>query len=267
MISAHVDDFAVDSAGTGIKFRQNGGRVKFIAATMSEFGSPFRSGGEYARFRADCCLEVEEKFDMSMETWNWHDGEAGYSLDARHKVLQAIREFEPDIIVCPHTFIAHPDLRNVSNLVSDASFFATMPNMLPIVPAMKKMPLVFNIWSPTIHRATPFVVDVAIAVDDVFEDIMAMAAIHGGSMYEWVTPASGDPNDLLKMSQEEALAWYRKDVVEPAYMQRADIGREKLIERYGEEKGKNVKYAELFQVTGYASELPSKEELLKIFPF
>jgi len=42
--------------------------------------------------------------------------------------------------------------------------------------------------------------------------------------------------------------------------------REKLIELYGEEKGKKVQYAEAFQVCEYGRR-PSEAELKKLFPF
>ena len=41
--------------------------------------------------------------------------------------------------------------------------------------------------------------------------------------------------------------------------------RDKLIELYGEEKGRKVKYAEAFEVCEYGSR-PSREQLKKMFP-
>jgi len=46
----------------------------------------------------------------------------------------------------------------------------------------------------------------------------------------------------------------------------ADKYRAKLIELYGEEKGKKVKYAEAFELCEYGRQ-PSKNALLKLFPF
>jgi hypothetical protein len=46
----------------------------------------------------------------------------------------------------------------------------------------------------------------------------------------------------------------------------ADKYRNKLIELYGPEQGKNVKYAEAFEVCEYGRQ-PSKQELLELFPF
>jgi hypothetical protein len=46
----------------------------------------------------------------------------------------------------------------------------------------------------------------------------------------------------------------------------ADRFRPKLIELLGAERGKEVKYAEAFEVCEYGSR-PSKDDLLRIFPF
>ena len=46
----------------------------------------------------------------------------------------------------------------------------------------------------------------------------------------------------------------------------ADKYRKKLIEQYGQEKGKNVQYAEAFEVCEYGSQ-PSQRQLKQLFPF
>ena len=45
----------------------------------------------------------------------------------------------------------------------------------------------------------------------------------------------------------------------------ANLYRDKLIELYGEEKGKQVRYAEAFEVCEYGRQ-PSAEELRQLFP-
>jgi len=44
------------------------------------------------------------------------------------------------------------------------------------------------------------------------------------------------------------------------------VERGRLIERYGEEKGRQVKYAEAFEITEYGGQ-PSPEQLKEMFPF
>ena len=46
----------------------------------------------------------------------------------------------------------------------------------------------------------------------------------------------------------------------------ADRCREKLIEFYGAEKGRQVRYAEAFEICEYGRQ-PSAEELRRLFPF
>ena len=46
----------------------------------------------------------------------------------------------------------------------------------------------------------------------------------------------------------------------------AERFRKTLVEEFGEEKGKAVKYAEAFEVCEYGTQ-PSKEDLKRIFPW
>ena len=42
--------------------------------------------------------------------------------------------------------------------------------------------------------------------------------------------------------------------------------RQKLVERYGPDRGKKIQYAEAFELSEYGS-IPSVEELKELFPF
>ena len=66
--------------------------------------------------------------------------------------------------------------------------------------------------------------------------------------------------------EEEA----RKAYIKGRFQQRdgsiADRYRDRLVELYGERKGKAIKYAEAFELCEYGSQ-PTLEELKKLFPF
>jgi N-acetylglucosamine malate deacetylase 1 len=82
--------------------------------------------------------------------------------------------------------------------------------------------------------------------------------------YEW-NPWLFGYLDQVPKEKPARLDWTRRQQTRRA-AGLADRFRSKLIDLLGPEKGKEVKYAEAFEVCEYGSQ-PSKEELLRIFPF
>jgi hypothetical protein len=83
-------------------------------------------------------------------------------------------------------------------------------------------------------------------------------------MYEWL-PYNQGILDKVPDGEAARRAWlisWRS----PGWKRTADRFREKLIERYGPERGRRVEYAEGFEVSEYGS-LPTPEELAALFPF
>lgn len=77
----------------------------------------------------------------------------------------------------------------------------------------------------------------------------------------------GDASRVPKNAEERKAALERlRDAFRRRFARIADSNREKLIELYGEEKGRQVKYAEAFEICEYGRQ-PSKQDLRKLFPF
>ena len=72
------------------------------------------------------------------------------------------------------------------------------------------------------------------------------------------------------LPKDEAEREQRREGVRESFKRRsartADTYRDKLIELYGEERGKQVKYAEAFEICEYGRR-PSGEEIKRLFPF
>lgn len=261
MISGHPDDYTLFGGGMGQKIIKNGGRVKFISMTMGEQGNPFRSGGELARKRLSCCGAVEDHFGVDIEVWNFHDGETWYTLETRNRVLEAIRTFKTDIVVCPHPFCTHPDLKNTGELVQEAAYFSSIINILPNVPALERKPVVLYPWWHEIRsRVSPFQSDIAITSEDIIDELCEITALHGSTVYEWAAFKHNMLEALEQMSEKERILWHRKTVIEPFHQRRAEIGRTQLIERYGIKKGGTIRFAEVFEISEYGRQ-PEKREL------
>jgi N-acetylglucosamine malate deacetylase 1 len=105
---------------------------------------------------------------------------------------------------------------------------------------------------------------VVVAIDDVIDKKMEMYHQHTSQMYEWLPYNRGALSKYPK-SDQERLQWLsnsRRKSNESI----ANKFRDKLIELYGEEKGKQVKYAEAFELSEYGTSL-NESNLKTLFPF
>jgi hypothetical protein len=79
---------------------------------------------------------------------------------------------------------------------------------------------------------------------------------------------SGNESRIAKNERERAAA--RRKVRErfrSRFERTANQYRDKLIEIYGEKKGKKVRYAEAFEITEYGRRPSDNELKTKLFPF
>ena len=139
-----------------------------------------------------------------------------------------------------------------------------VPFLCPDTPPLKKSP-VFLYSADRFQTPTPFRADVVVAIDSVIErKVDAMAAmpsqfIEGGAM--------GNASRVPKTEAEKEAAYERlRQRFKSRFASTANRFRDKLIELYGEEKGKQVRYAEAFEICEYGRQ-PSPEEIRRLFPF
>ena len=113
----------------------------------------------------------------------------------------------------------------------------------------------------------PFQADIAVSVDDVFDE--KLAAIHEmpSQHYEGGANDSEEYVSKVPSATDEAgrKAWLRKRWTDRQGAE-ADRFREALIKWYGPEIGAEVKFAEAFEICEYGRQ-PNKEEIKALFPF
>ena len=97
-----------------------------------------------------------------------HDGELEPTLENRKKIIRVIREWKADIVIAHRPWDYHPDHRYVGVLVQDAAYMVTVPFFCPDTPILTKNP-VFLYSSDGFQKPYPFNADVAVSIDDVFE--------------------------------------------------------------------------------------------------
>jgi len=264
VFGAHPDDCEIRAGGAGAMWAKSGHHVKFVSMTNGDIGHWGMAGGPLAKRRYAEVKAAAEILGVSTEVLDIHDGELMPTLENRKIVTRLIRQWNADIVIGHRPNDYHPDHRYTGVLMQDSAYMAAVPFLCPDTPRLKKNP-VFLYSFDRFKTPNPFRADVVVAIDSVIEQkVDALATIEsqfieGGAM--------GNAGRVPGNEEERKAAHKRlRDAFRRRFARVADSGREKLIELYGEEKGKQVKYAEAFEICEYGRQ-PSKQDLRKLFPF
>lgn len=281
-ICAHQDDGEFRSGGLAHILKKNGHEVKFISCCNGSGGHHVLSRPEISARRAGESKKAAAILGIEYEVWSdMDDCQIEPTLANRQRMIRAIREYAPDIVITHRTNDYHADHRNVGILVQDASYMLIVPNECPDVPAMKKMPVIlFNL---DYFNYPPFTPDVVVDIDEAIDTKLAICDVNVSQVYEWLpytnneldqVPPASDPkarfewlcgmNITADTTDEEVLAAGRGYAVR--FAKPAAQFRRELIEKYGKERGSRVRFAEAYMVSEYGSKL-TEEERLALFKF
>lgn len=119
-IGAHPDDVELSCAGVLLVEKKNGKKTGIIDLTQGELGS--RGTSETRKKEAEDAakiLEIDIRENLGLE-----DG--FFVNDRAHqiKIIEAIRKYQPEIILCNAPQDRHPDHGRSAKLVSDAAFLS-----------------------------------------------------------------------------------------------------------------------------------------------
>lgn len=266
VFGAHPDDAQYKAGGTAAKWIKAGHEVKLVSVTNGDIGHWQSAGGPLAQRRQAEVRKADAVIGATTEVLDIHDGELMPTLENRMKIIRLIREWKADIVIAHRPWDYHPDHRYVGVLIQDAAFMVTVPYVCSDIPPLKQNPL-FLYSSDGFQKPYPFKADIAVSVDDVFDQklttIHEMPSQHyeggasGSEEYVQTVPPAGDVAARKTWLRER---WERRQGNE------ANKFRDVLIKYYGEEKGKAVKFAEAFEICEYGRQ-PSAAEIRKLFPF
>jgi N-acetylglucosamine malate deacetylase 1 len=266
VFGAHPDDAEYKAGGVGALWAKDGHHVKLVSVTNGDIGHWQMAGGPLARRRAAESALVAERLGVASEVLDIHDGELMPTLENRRTILRLIRQWNADLVICHRPWDYHPDHRYVGVLVQDAAYMVAVPFFAPDVPPLQKNP-VFLYTSDRFQKPYPFKADITIAIDDMFEQkvdaLMALESqtFEGGALGSAEFMASTPPAHLPEARRE--WLWTRWDSRQRS---EADRYRDSLVRWYGEEQGREVKYAEAFEICEFGHQ-PSEAEIRKLFPF
>jgi N-acetylglucosamine malate deacetylase 1 len=264
IFGAHPDDAEYRGAGVAMKWAKMGHHVKLVSATNGDIGHWQIAGGPLAQRRMKEVMEVGRRLGVTTEVLDIHDGEILPTLENRRMITRLIRQWNADIVIANRPNDYHPDHRYTSILVQDSAYMVTVPFFCPDVPPLKKNP-VFLYASDDFQRPNAFRADVAVGIDDVMEPtldalLVMESQIHEGGANGYAGLYPEDPAGRQRRRDE-----VRKEL-ENRYAGNANHYRDALVKFYGEERGRQVRHAQAFEVCEYGRQ-PSTDELKKMFPF
>ncbi len=257
IFGAHPDDCEWLAGGTMELYHRLGHQVKTVSMTNGDAGHNDMAGAPLARRRKDEAAAAAGTLGAESIVLDHHDGTLVPSLEIRLEVLQILREYKPDLVISLRPWDYHPDHRYTGVLVQDAINMVIVGNLLPYVPKLTYIPVMVYTWDH-FQKPYPFIPDVLVDVDEVYEQKMDALHCYTSQMYEWLDhPDTTDP--------AERRAWL-KNKLEDEMTRPARLYRQKLIEMYGKERGEKIHYAEAFEICEYGSPL-TPEKRKRLFPF
>ncbi len=261
---AHPDDCEGYAGGTACLWSDLGHHVKFVSVTNGDIGHWRMAGGPLARRRLGEVRQSAKILGTTTEVLDIHDGELEPTLENRRTITRLIRGWDADVVIAHRPNDYHPDHRYTGVLVQDSAYMVTVPFFCPLAPALKKNP-VFLYAADDFQKPNPFRADVAVAIDRVIERRLDALAVIDSQFVEG--GVEGNPGMVPKNKEELKAARQRvREDFRKLYRDAANRFRDKLVELYGPEDGKKVRYAEAFEICEYGRR-PTPDELRKLFPF
>lgn len=262
-IGAHPDDCEIQTSGLAALWTGNGGAARFLSMTDGSAGHQEFAGAKLAQIRRAEARAGAAAVGADSVVFDNLDGSLMPSLENRHKVIRAVREFQPDVIVTHRTNDYHPDHRYTGVLVQDACYMIMVPNVLPTVPVPNLAPVVI-FMSDKFTKPYPLQPDLVFDIDAVIEKKLDAIGSHVSQMQEWI-PWIDRYSEEVPADEEQRRAYVRARAARPPVAQ-ADRFRAALVAKYGDARGGNVRSAEAYEVSEYGA--PLTQELARsLFPF
>ncbi len=122
---AHPDDVEISAGGTIVKHITLGQKIAFVDLTRGELGTrgTAETRDQEAREAAEV-LGISARINLDLG-----DGFFEHNQQNLTKVIEAIRFFQPDLVLANAIHDRHPDHAKGAKLVADACFLAGLPKI------------------------------------------------------------------------------------------------------------------------------------------
>ena len=235
---------------TAAIYRKLGHEVRFVSMTNGQAGHHQRPPEMMARLRREEAAAAGRVIGAEYVTWDLPDGELMADLPTRHRVIREIRTFAPDLVLTHRPYDYHPDHRAAGQLVQDATYLVTVPNVLRDTPALFRDPVVA--YMPDLFTSpSPMRADVVLDVTEHAETIVRMLACQYTQVFEWL-PYEEGILDQVPAGEDAKLVWLRQWYRRHMFP-RAERFREDLIAAYGPQRGREIEFCEIYEMSEYAA--------------
>jgi bacillithiol biosynthesis deacetylase BshB1 len=174
---SHPDDIELSCAGTLIVEKNNGKKVGIVDLTEGELGT--RGDVETRRKEAAesaKILKVDVRENLSMA-----DGFFKNDKEHQLKIIQILRKYKPEIVLCNAPEDRHPDHGRSANLVVDAAFLSGLRKIITYPADIKEDANVQIEWRPKYvfhyiqdrYLKPDFVIDISEAFEKKLDAIRA----------------------------------------------------------------------------------------------
>lgn len=259
---AHPDDAELKASGVAALWAAQGHAVKFVSMTNGDVGHFEMAGGPLAVRRRAEVEECARILGIQTEVLDIHDGELMPTLENRRTVARLIREWQADIVLAHRPYDYHADHRYTGVLVDDAAVLVVAPFFTPDTPPVARNPVILY-YSDGFRKPYPFDPTIVVGIDAAAEKkwscIGAMPSQFGDAgSWQASTRANVPAGDAER----------RAFLLESVKTRNVDVAnqyRERLVQLYGADAARGVRYAEAFELSEYGTQLPV-EELKRLFP-
>ncbi|MCU0962843.1 MAG: PIG-L family deacetylase [Pirellulaceae bacterium] len=256
LIGAHPDDAEFHAGGLATVYCQHGHTVRMLSVTDGRSGHHRHRPDELVAIRRAESQSAAGVIGASADVWDFPDGSLQCTLELRERIIREVRSFAPDLVLThrPHDY--HPDHRAVGLAVQDASYMVTVPRVVPDVPPLPRDPVV-GYMPDLFTRPYPFAPDVVMDISEQLDTVVDMLACHVSQVFEFLpwNLRVAEPVPAESGARRPWLAAWYGDVIGP----RADRFRDALVRQYGEERGRQIRCMEAFEISEYAAPLDAAE--------
>jgi LmbE family N-acetylglucosaminyl deacetylase len=263
IFGAHPDDPDGRSGGTAALYARGGHTVKMVSLTNGDAGHMWEGGAPLAWRRRIEAANSGKVLGAEYITLDSHDGMLMPLLEVRNEVIAIVRNFKPDLVICPRMWDYHPDHRACGVVVVDAMYMATVPNVVSGAEHLRKMPVIAYCYDQ-FQKPYPVQPDVVVDISPVLDQKIDALACHVSQMYEWLPynrSAMGEVPEGAAERRAWLKAWYGGRAAQQAAKFRAE-----LVARYGEQRGQACVAAETYEGSEYGSPLTAENKDI-LFPF
>lgn len=213
-IGPHRDDVELTCGGTLIKAAALGRRTAVIDLTQGELGT--RGSAQLRGVEAEKAAQIMGL--AARENLGLPDGGVLNTPETRAKLVVAIRQFAPTVVIAPSIRGKHPDHTMSSQLIRDACFAAGLKKLEPQVPAHRPRKVIHCLAYREDNVKPTFVVDITESFEQKLQAVKCYSSQFDDAIQAGEVFPNGEPlYDIIRHQAAHYGSLIRTRYGEPFY--------------------------------------------------